>query len=197
MKLRTYPATCLTTICRRVEFPSREILEHGRKARDFCGRCNGFALAANQIGLQEAWFVFGKHPVTARAPWLLANPEIIETEGTWEFDESCLSLPDIGHPIVRPDKVTVKFQNEFGDWREFTAEKLLGRVLQHEIDHLLGELILRRMPAKAREVAIAKLTGQPVYEPPPDTSTATTQRGWNAPVAVVDPSAPAGQSAEP
>jgi peptide deformylase len=160
MKLRLHPAECLIAPCVPVTFPSGEISRYGREVQAFARRCNGYALAANQVGLTGAWFVFSRHETCARAPWLMANPVIISTRGEFTFNESCLSLPGLHYPLKRFDVVTVRYQNEFGDTKEFTAEKLLGRIIQHELDHLAGKLFTAHLSGPDREDADSQMAGR-------------------------------------
>lgn len=178
MKLRLYPSTCLTSPCVPVQFPSAEISRYGREVRAFARRCEGYALAANQVGLTGAWFVFSEHPDVSRAPWLVANPVLIETGGTFIFEESCLSLPGLTYEVARPDRVTISYQDEFGEVKRFTAEKLLGRILLHELDHLAGKLFVDRASAEDKADCAAALAKEGLPSP------------FGAAVPAYDPDAP-------
>lgn len=97
----------------------------------------GMGLAAPQINVQSRVIVvnFSSH---AREPFAVINPVIRQRSGECVHDEYCLSVPDIGIPVKRAEKITVTYFDEFG--QEFTreAEGLEARCFQHEIDHLDG-----------------------------------------------------------
>ena len=101
----------------------------------------GIGLAAPQIGISKRLIVAEVEEKVIK----LANPEIIEAKGTDEMEEGCLSVPDAIVKIKRPYEAVVKGLNERGDEVEIKTEGLLARVLQHEIDHLDGRLIIDHM----------------------------------------------------
>ena len=70
----------------------------------------------------------------------LVNPEIVERSGEQIGPEGCLSLPNIWGIVTRPEKVTVKAQDRYGEPFTLEAEELLARACCHEIDHLNGVL---------------------------------------------------------
>ena len=85
------------------------------------------------------------------------NPEIVEEEGEWEMEEGCLSLPEIRDVVSRAEKVTVKFHDANLREQRIEASGMLGRVLQHEIDHLNGILITDHLSAAKRTLLKSKL----------------------------------------
>ena len=98
----------------------------------------GIGLSAPQVGslLQIIVADVGEGAVR------LANPHILKTKGQDKLSEGCLSLPDINVQIKRPYEVLVEGLNEKGEHIEINAKGLLARVIQHEIDHLKGRLII-------------------------------------------------------
>jgi peptide deformylase len=116
----------------------------------------GVGLAAPQLGISQRVLVYrvGKEaPVIA-----LVNPEV-EWEGddAEPFDEGCLSIPGIEVEVQRPIHVRVRARDEHGDERLVEASGLEARVIQHELDHLNGVLILDRTTREARMEAIRTL----------------------------------------
>jgi len=101
----------------------------------------GIGLAAPQIGISKRLIVAEVEGKVIR----LANPEIIETKGEEKMEEGCLSVPNTIIKIERPYEASIKGLNEKGDKVEIRTEGLLARVLQHEIDHLDGRLIIDYM----------------------------------------------------
>lgn len=115
----------------------------------------GVGLAANQIGVPRRIAVFDAHDELGAR--VMINPEVVETSGEWEFEEGCLSVPDHYWEITRPAFVRVTALDLDGREVEYVGDGLLGRVLQHEIDHLNGLLLLDAMPKRMRKQALKEL----------------------------------------
>ena len=116
----------------------------------------GVGLAAPQVGVQRRFFVYD----VGDGPHVLANPTVVETEGEWLYEEGCLSLPGLAFDIVRPKIVTVTGVDIDGDDVTVVGDELLGRLLLHEIDHLDGVLMLERLDADDRKLALRTLREQ-------------------------------------
>jgi peptide deformylase len=116
----------------------------------------GVGLAAPQIGLSQRLLVYR---VGQDAPLIaLVNPEIEWRSGDEEVaEEGCLSIPGIAVDVDRPVYVRVRAQDESGEERVVEASGLEARVIQHEIDHLDGVLILERTTREQRKEAIRTL----------------------------------------
>lgn len=110
----------------------------------------GVGLAAPQIGISKRIFVAD----IGEGPFVMVNPEIVEASGSWTFDEGCLSVPGYYWPIKRPSYAKAKGFDIEGNEVFFEGEELMGRVLQHEIDHLNGMLLLERLPRRSRKQAL-------------------------------------------
>lgn len=109
-------------------------------------RKHGIGLAAPQVGLSVRLLVadIGDGPV------ILANPELVPLPGRETATEGCLSLPGISIELERARAVEVAAVTLSGQPIRFLASGLLARVLQHEVDHLDGTLIIdRTRPASA------------------------------------------------
>jgi peptide deformylase len=101
----------------------------------------GIGLAANQVGKPVRLIVFDVTPKDQpRNPRVLINPEIVCAEGT-----QSLSVPEFYTEVKRCSKVTVRGLDDQGNSVEMEGEGLLAVVLQHEIDHLDGVLMLDRI----------------------------------------------------
>jgi peptide deformylase len=116
----------------------------------------GVGLAAPQLGISQRLLVYRVGP---DAPLItLANPEIEwasdEREGS---DEGCLSIPGVMVDVERPVHVRVRAQDEQGESRSVEASGLEARVIQHEMDHLDGVLILDRTTRDERKRALREL----------------------------------------
>ena len=116
------------------------------------GTDNGLALAAPQIGVQKQVVVwdFGEQPAA------VFNPEIVESDGEWVYEEGCLSIPGLYVEIVRPKQVHVRGLDVNGNEVEWEADELEARMFQHELDHLDGVLMFERMTADQRKAALAE-----------------------------------------
>jgi peptide deformylase len=109
----------------------------------------GIGLAAPQVGVQKRFFVYD----IGDGPAVLINPVITGSDGEWEYHEGCLSVPGMSFDIVRPKTVSVTGLDLEGNEVEFEADELMARMLQHEIDHLDGVLLLERLDEEQRREA--------------------------------------------
>jgi peptide deformylase len=98
----------------------------------------GIGLAAPQVGRTERIAVVD----VEGAKYTLINPEVVEHGGSSRAEEGCLSIPDVYGDVTRPEHVIVRATDELGNTFEVQASELLGRCLQHEIDHLDGKLFI-------------------------------------------------------
>lgn len=113
----------------------------------------GVGLAAPQIGISRRLFVAD----IGDGPFVMANPELVETGGEWTMDEGCLSVPGHFWPISRPGFARAVGVDETGEPVEYEGDDLMGRVLQHEIDHLNGTLLLERLDRRTRKQAFKEI----------------------------------------
>lgn len=115
----------------------------------------GVGLAANQIGISRAIAVFDAQD--GKGALVMINPEIVETGGEEVYDEGCLSVPNRYWEISRPAFARVKAMDLEGNEVEYAGDGLLGRVLQHEIGHLNGELLLDHLTKRVRKRVLQEL----------------------------------------
>lgn len=118
---------------------------------DACG--NGIALAAPQIGVQKQVFVWDLGEGDRQ---VVFNPEIVESDGEWVYDEGCLSIPGLYVEMIRPKRVLMRGIDLDGNVVEREADELEARMYQHELDHLHGVLMFDRMQDEQRKAAIAE-----------------------------------------
>ena len=113
----------------------------------------GIGLAAPQVGRSERLAVVD----VEGQKYTLINPEIVSKTGAGEkAEEGCLSIPDIYGDVQRPPEVTIRALDENGIQYEASANDLLGRCFQHEIDHLDGKLFIDYLSPLKRRSALAK-----------------------------------------
>ncbi len=119
---------------------------------------DGVGLAAPQIGENVRAIIVDVSVADPAAPGLLkmVNPEIVSREGEIEFEEGCLSVPDLRVNIKRSGKVRARYIDENGRGQEIDAEGLLAVAIQHEIDHLDGRLIIDSVSRIKRDLYTRK-----------------------------------------
>jgi len=130
----------------------REVARMGRLMEDSIG----IGLAATQIGQLRRLLVYRvEHdsPIVA-----LVNPVLEWSSREEEIaEEGCLSLPGVGVDVERPVHVRVRARDEHGEEQVIEASGLEARVIQHEMDHLDGVLILDRTSRDQRKAAVRTL----------------------------------------
>ena len=113
----------------------------------------GIGLAAPQVGRTERLAVID----LGDDPFVIINPEIVAASSSKaKGEEGCLSIPDIYADVERAKTVTVRAMARDGTTFERDADDLLGRCLQHEIDHLDGKLFVDYLSVLKRTAALAK-----------------------------------------
>jgi peptide deformylase len=121
----------------------------------------GVGLAATQVGIGKRLFVMdctsGKNPARKFA---VINPKIESSDGEQDGSEGCLSVPGYPFDIARPEHVVVRAQDAQGDPLVLDVTGFEARCVCHEIDHLDGKLLLSRVSALKREMAIRKIKKQ-------------------------------------
>jgi len=111
----------------------------------------GVGLAANQVGRLKRVFV----AAIEDEEYVIVNPVLTDwSESTESVPEGCLSIPEILVDVDRPKGVIVSGQDLSGEPLQIEASDLLARVLQHEVDHLDGVLILDRTDRASRKAAM-------------------------------------------
>lgn len=114
----------------------------------------GVGLAAPQIGINKNIFVFD----VGNGPNIAINPIKIETDGKSTFLEGCLSLPGYYWEITRPSYAKLYCHDLKGKEIFYEGEDLIGRVLQHEYDHLKGKLLINSLKRKERKIALKDIS---------------------------------------
>jgi peptide deformylase len=127
----------------------------------------GVGLAATQLGLLRRLLVF--QAGQDGEPTALVNPQIEWSSAEESIaEEGCLSLPRVSMDVERPLHIRVRGRDAEGEEVEIEASGLEARVLQHEIDHLDGVLILDRTSRDQRKGALRALREGGSYSPPSD-----------------------------
>ena len=126
---------------------------------------SGVGLAAPQVGQNIRLFVVDADVMVedtdekAYGPLTLINPEIVSRGvDLIEFEEGCLSLPDLREKVVRPDKITVKFLDRSFVQHEMQFDGWMSRVFQHELDHLDGILFFDYLGSFKKRLIVRRLS---------------------------------------
>jgi len=122
----------------------------------------GIGLAAVQIGILRRLLVVDiAKDEEARSPMAFINPEIVwSSDELSEYEEGCLSIPEVFDNIERPAEVRVSYQDRNGKQQETLYDGLMATVLQHEIDHLNGILFIDYLSRLKRGTIVRKFTKQ-------------------------------------
>jgi peptide deformylase len=118
----------------------------------------GVGLAATQIGVSRRVCVFDAND--GHGAQVLINGEIVETDGELLYDEGCLSVPGHWWEIARPEFARARGLDLDGNEVEYSGTALMGRVLQHELDHLDGKLLIERLEPSVRKQALRDLRNE-------------------------------------
>jgi peptide deformylase len=162
-QVRQYPDPVLRMQAREVEAFDAGLAELVTRMTSLMREANGVGLAAPQIGVLQRVLVYQtseNEPVVA-----LVNPRVVEESATRETDEEgCLSLgaASVVVEVDRPVAVKVEGVSPEGEPIRVEAEGLVARVVQHELDHLDGVLIIDRTSPEQRKAALAQLRPQPM-----------------------------------
>ncbi|MEW6075173.1 MAG: peptide deformylase [Candidatus Omnitrophota bacterium] len=138
LRIRVYGDTSL----RKKARPVRKITKYHRAILSQMARLmyaeSGVGLAAPQVGFDEAMIVAD----IGSGLYKLINPVIARKQGAQAIEEGCLSVPGVCVKVKRAKNVVIQAQDEDGRPISINAEDLLACVMQHEIDHLQGKLII-------------------------------------------------------
>jgi peptide deformylase len=124
----------------------------------------GVGLAATQLGVMRRIFVFQSGPDSE--PRAIVNPEVEwRSDDATVAEEGCLSIPGVVLDVERPLHVRVGAVDVAGGRIQLEASGLEARILQHEIDHLDGVLILDRTERRQRRAALRALRAGETFTP--------------------------------
>jgi peptide deformylase len=155
-QIRQYPDTVLRMRAREVETFDEDLARLAEKMGRLMHDARGVGLAATQVGVLQRLFVVqlaGDDEVTT-----IVNPEITKrSRSTDVADEGCLSLQGVLVPVERNVEVTIEGQDVTGGPLQLELEEMDARVVQHELDHLDGVLMLERTDDESRKDALATL----------------------------------------
>jgi peptide deformylase len=160
LPIYTFNHAVLRKKARIVKHPSAELVQSADNMLETMRKANGIGLAANQVGLLQRLIVVdmtGSEGVEKFEPLVMFNPEVLDEEGKWLLEEGCLSLPELRDEVQRAEGIRVQFRDRNFDVRELEASGMLGRVIQHEVDHLNGVLFVDRLNLIRRKLHRGRL----------------------------------------
>lgn len=178
LKIVEVPNPILNSVCEPCEVGDKSLLKIAKQMARLMYSNNGCGIAAPQVGIGKRLVVIdvdwdGEDPSTQN-PIFLVNPEIVELDGDPVQDnEACLSCPGISVPVSRKPWAKVSYFDLDGEEWEIEGDGLLGRCLQHELDHLDGktlfescspELKLKALQVYDRAKAAGAKPGESAFE---------------------------------
>jgi peptide deformylase len=161
-QVRQYPDPVLRMRANEVENFDDDFRRLVGRMKDLMHDANGVGLAGTQVGTLQRVFVFQPEGED-EPPQALVNPLLTATsEVTLTDTEGCLSMQGVTIPVERPVKVTIEGKDENGEDVRLELEERDARVVQHELDHLDGILILDRTTPEGRREALGILRPEPL-----------------------------------
>src|SRR5215471_1574113 len=151
-RIRQYGDSALRMKAREVEQFDEELARLVERMTSLMHEAQGVGLAATQVGVLRRLFVF----VDDGEDRVLVNPVITKrSKETQSEEEGCLSLQGVLVPVERSAEVVIEGLDAAGEVQRFEFELPTARIVQHELDHLDGVLILDRTDDESRRVALA------------------------------------------
>lgn len=159
-QIRQYPDAVLRLRANDVDRFDENLVRLAERMTGLMHDARGVGLAATQVGVLQRVFVFQPNG-TAEAT-VVVNPELVSRSGETELaDEGCLSLQGVHVPVERETTVTLLGLDLEGKPLRVELEELPARIVQHELDHLDGVLIIERTDPESRREALATLRHRP------------------------------------
>jgi peptide deformylase len=166
LKISFYGEPILTQKGKKITDFSNDLKKLYQDMLDTMYKEEGIGLAAQQVGLALQFCVIDvpnhpEYPITCildgkpispqlLMPMVLINPIIdFLPSDEYYYEEGCLSFPEIKADVARPELIMVKYQDIDGNEHNLECDGLLGRCVQHEVDHLNGILFIDRMEKEA------------------------------------------------
>lgn len=157
LKIVTAPDPILSTVCEPCTPGDKTLSRLSKQMAQAMYKNAGCGIAAPQVGVNKRLIVIDVDydENTERDPLVLVNPEIVELKGEPETGgEGCLSCPGVTVPITRQPWARVRYYDLDGELWEVEGDGLLGRCLQHEIDHLNGKTLFESCDPSVRVEAL-------------------------------------------
>ncbi|GHA74078.1 peptide deformylase [Formosimonas limnophila] len=145
LSILKFPDPRLHTVAKPVTQVDERIRQLAKDMGDTMYEANGVGLAATQVD-QHIRMIVVDVSETRDQLQVFINPEIIgQSMEKKEWEEGCLSVPEVYDVVTRPDRVRVRAMDLDGKTFEVEADELLAVCLQHEIDHLNGKVFVQHL----------------------------------------------------
>jgi peptide deformylase len=155
MNIVLAPNPVLRQVCDPCQRGDKSLKRLSKQMDRMMYRNGGCGLAAPQVGVLQRIVVIDCDDNPKKTPITLINPEVEETWGEVLTErEGCLSIPGISIPIARPEFARVRYYDLDGEECSIEGNGLLGRCLQHEIDHLNGRTMFEAVTVAVRMQAL-------------------------------------------
>ncbi len=160
LSILKFPDPRLHTVAKPVAVVDERVRTIVRDMAQTMYEANGVGLAATQVDIHERIVVVDASE--ARTSYqVFINPEIIaQSMEKKEWEEGCLSVPEVYDIVARPDRIRVRALNEHGEAFELDCDELLAVCLQHEIDHLNGKVFVQHLSSLKQNRIKTKLKKQ-------------------------------------
>jgi peptide deformylase len=159
LQLRYYPDEVLMQKAKKISRFDSSVRKLAQDMLDTMYENNGVGLAAPQVGISKRIIVIDvSGQEEPNRPIVFINPQITEMEGELVGLEGCLSFPEVYFEVKRANRIVVRYQNLSGKEVKLEAEgDLLCRAIQHEVDHLEGEIFVDKAVSRlAAELELSK-----------------------------------------
>ena len=154
LKIRTYPDPVLKKVAEPLTRFGPEEQKIFEDMIEIMYQADGVGIAAPQVGISKRIFI-ASPTMTPGEEYVFVNPEIIEQQGRELGLEGCLSLPGISGEIPRAKTLRFRALDRKGKPVEMTAKDFFARIVQHEMDHLNGMLLIDRVDFDKRQELLA------------------------------------------
>jgi peptide deformylase len=160
-QIRQYGDPVLRMRANEVESFDDDLLRLVERMTGLMQDARGVGLAGTQVGTLQRVFVF--QATEEDEPQAVVNPVLVKASDVKVMEtEGCLSLQGVTVPVERPTRVTLEGKDESGADLRLELEEHAARVVQHELDHLDGILIIDRTTPEARREALGILRPEPI-----------------------------------
>src|SRR6516162_2709486 len=159
LQLRYYPDEVLMQKAKKISRFDSSVRKLAQDMLDTMYENNGVGLAAPQVGVSQRIMVIDvSGEDEPNRPIVFINPQITKKEGELVGLEGCLSFPGVFFEVKRANRIVVRYQNLSGKEVKLEAEgNLLCRAIQHEVDHLDGEIFIDKAVSRlAAELELSK-----------------------------------------
>ncbi len=147
---------------KRIEMGEEDVKILAEDMFETMRNANGVGLAAPQIGKSIRMFIVDASAMEDEKAGdfrqVFINPEIIEESGDkWNFEEGCLSIPEIREEVARQEKIRIRYFDENWEEHEDEFDGIIARIIQHEYDHIEGVLFTDHLTPLKRRLLKGKL----------------------------------------